>query len=179
MTVDPFIEAEEVAGHSVQDACRLLEVSKSAYYQRRSGTPSQRAVTDAELLEQIRAIHAESKCTYGAPRVHEELWHRHVVCSKRKVTRLMRQAGLEGRCKKRWRTTTVPDPDAEAAPGSHSAPLRALRRAGSHSAPLRALRRDGPSLCRRHHLFGSVLGYVQSQPFRTVLTEVCEGKDST
>ena len=42
MTVDPFIEAEEVAGHSVQNACRLLEVSKSAYYQRRNGVPSAR-----------------------------------------------------------------------------------------------------------------------------------------
>ena len=40
MTVDPFIEAEEVAGHSVmRNACRLLEVSKSAYYQRRNGEP--------------------------------------------------------------------------------------------------------------------------------------------
>ena len=38
-----------------------------------------------------------------------------MACGKRKVTRLMRQAGLEGRCKKRWRKTTVADPDAEAA----------------------------------------------------------------
>jgi transposase InsO family protein len=38
-----------------------------------------------------------------------------VACGKRKVTRLMRQAGLEGRCKKRWRKTTVADPAAEAA----------------------------------------------------------------
>jgi hypothetical protein len=36
-------------------------------------------------------------------------------CGKRRVTRLMRQAGLEGRCKKRWRKTTVADPDAERA----------------------------------------------------------------
>ena len=72
-------------------------------------------ITDAELLEQISAIHTESKGTYGAPRIHKELLHRHVACGKRKVTRLMRQAGLEGRCKKRWRTTTVADPDAEAA----------------------------------------------------------------
>lgn len=115
MTVDPFIEAEEVAGHSVQNACRLLEVSKSAYYQRRNGIPSRRDVTDAELLELIRAIHTESKGTYGAPRVHKELLHRHIACGKRKVTRLMRLAGLEGRCKKRWRTTTLADPDAEAA----------------------------------------------------------------
>ena len=115
MTVDPFIEAEEVAGHSVQNACRLLEVSKSAYYQRRNGIPSRRDVTDAELLEKISAIHTESNGTYGAPRIHKELLHRHVPCGKRKVTRLMRQAGLEGRCKKRWRKTTVADPDAEAA----------------------------------------------------------------
>jgi putative transposase len=115
MTVDPFIEAEEVAGHSVQNACRLLEVSRAAYYQRRNGSPSLRKVADAELLEQIRAIHTESKETYGSPRIHKELGHRQVVCGKRRVTRLMRTAGLEGRCKKRWRTTTVADPEAEAA----------------------------------------------------------------
>jgi transposase InsO family protein len=113
--VDPFIEAEEAAGHSVQNACRLLEVSRAAYYQRRNGNPSRRELTDAELLEQITTIHAESKGTYGAPRVHKELLHRHMACGKRKVTRLMRQAGLEGRCKKRWRKTTVADPDAEGA----------------------------------------------------------------
>ncbi len=107
MTVDPFIEAEEVAGHSVNNACRLLEVSKSAYYQRRNGVPSARTLNDAELIEKITAIHAESKGTYGAPRIHKEFLHRHVACGKRKVTRLMRQAGLEGRCKKRWRKTTT------------------------------------------------------------------------
>jgi putative transposase len=115
MKLDPFIEAEKTAGHSVHSACRLLEVSKSAYYQRRNGAPSARQLSDAELTEKITAIHAESKGTYGAPRVHKELLHRHIPCGKRKVTRLMRLAGLEGRCKKRWRTTTVADPDAEAA----------------------------------------------------------------
>jgi transposase InsO family protein len=115
MTVDPFIEAEEVAGHSVRNACRLLEVSKSAFYERRIGVPSARQLSDADLTEKIKAIHAESKGTYGAPRVHKELLHRHVPCGKRRVTRLMRAAGLEGRCKRRWRKTTVANPDAEAA----------------------------------------------------------------
>ena len=115
MTVDPFIEAEEVAGHSVQNACRLLEVSRAAYYQRRNGVPSHREVTDAEMLEQIAAIHAESKGTYGSPRIHKELGQRQVACGRRRVSRLMRAAGLEGRCKKRWRKTTVTDPDAELA----------------------------------------------------------------
>ncbi len=115
MKIDPFIEAEKVAGHNVDRACDLLKVSKSAYYERRKGVPSARQVSDAELLKTIRAIHAESKGTYGAPRIHKELLHRHVACGKRKVTRLMRQAGLAGRCKKRWRKTTTPDPAAERA----------------------------------------------------------------
>jgi transposase InsO family protein len=113
--VHPFIEAEKAAGHNVNKACVLLEVSKSAYYERAKGIPSQREVTDAELTEKIIAIHTESKGTYGAPRIHKELLHRHIACGKRRVSRLMRQAGLEGRCKKRWRTTTVADPEAEAA----------------------------------------------------------------
>jgi putative transposase len=113
--MDPFIEAEKVAGRNVHHACCLLEVSHSAYYQRRNGAPSERELSDAELLEKITAIHAESKGTYGSPRIHKELGHRQVHCGRRRVTRLMRQAGLEGRCKKRWRKTTIPDPDAEEA----------------------------------------------------------------
>jgi hypothetical protein len=113
--LDPFIEAEKVAGRNVAKACGLLEVSKSAYYQRRNGAPSKRDATDVELLEQITAIFKESDGTYGSPRMHKELLHRHVACGRRRVTRLMRAAGLEGRCKKRWRKTTVPDPAAELA----------------------------------------------------------------
>ena len=115
MSIDPFIEAEEAAGHSVSNACCLLQVSRAAYYQRQRAVPSARAVTDAELTEQITAIHTESKGTYGSPRVHRALRKRGVGCGQRRVGRLMRQAGLEGRCKKRWRKTTVADPDADQA----------------------------------------------------------------
>jgi len=115
MTVDPFIEAEEVAGHGVSRACRLLEVSRSAYYQRKTAVASARQVTDAELGAKIAAIHAESDGTYGSPRVHRELVKRGTPCGRRRVRRLMRRAGLEGRCKKRWRKTTVADPAAEKA----------------------------------------------------------------
>ena len=65
--------------------------------------------------------------------------HRRVACGRRRVTRLMRQAGLEGRCKKRWRKTTVADPDAEAAKDL-------IQR---HFGPCD---RDRPPLRRRHHL---------------------------
>ena len=111
MKMDPFIEAEEVAGRSVNHCCAMFQVSKSAYYQRKKAVPSARALTDAELLEKIRAIFAESDGTYGSPRVHKELVHQAHHVGKRRVTRLMRANGLEGRCKRRWRRTTIQDPD--------------------------------------------------------------------
>ncbi|MST31595.1 IS3 family transposase [Acidimicrobiaceae bacterium USS-CC1] len=112
--LDGFIEAEEAAGHSVKHACELFEVSRSAYYARKTHTPSPRAASDAELLEAIRKVHADSDGTYGAPRVHHELLARQVACGRRRVRRLMRIGGLEGRCKRRWRKTTIQDPAAEA-----------------------------------------------------------------
>lgn len=115
MKVDPFIEAEKAAGHGVQRACRLLKVSRAAYYQRATGTPSARATADAVLSVTIVSIHKESDGTYGSPRVHQVLHRDGAGCGKRRVARLMRAAGLEGRRKKRWRTTTVADPAAEAA----------------------------------------------------------------
>ena len=115
MKMDTFIEAEEAAGHSVKRCCELFEVSRAAHYQRRKDEPSARAISDAELTAKIAEVHRESKGTYGSPRVHRELLRRGVACGRRRVTRLMRLAGLEGRCKKRWRKTTVADPAAERA----------------------------------------------------------------
>jgi putative transposase len=112
--MDPFIEAEEVAGHSVKRCCELFKVSKSAYYQRKQDQPSTREVADAALIDKMVEIHATSDGTYGSPRVHKELLARGVVCGRRRVRRLMRRAGLEGRCKKRWRKTTIQDPATEA-----------------------------------------------------------------
>jgi hypothetical protein len=108
----PFIEAEKAAGHGVARACRLLKVSRAAYYQRRSGSPSSRAAADAVLAAKITEIHGESKGTYGAPRVHQALRRQDITCGKRRVARLMRAAGLEGRRRKRWRATTIADPAA-------------------------------------------------------------------
>ncbi len=116
MKVDPFIEAEKVAGRNVAKACNPLEVSKSAYYQCCNGTPSARQLSDAELLEKIKAIHADPKGTYGARASTKccsiAMWPAGV---ERKVTRLMRQAGLAGRCKRRWRKSTIASPGAERA----------------------------------------------------------------
>jgi hypothetical protein len=112
--VHPFIEAEKVAGNSAERACRLLEVSRSAFYARRNSA-SKRSVADATLTAEIRRIHAVSGGTYGSPRVHAELADTGREVGRRRVTRLMREAGIEGRHKRRWRKTTIPDPAAERA----------------------------------------------------------------
>ena len=113
MRLDPFIEAEEVAGRSVKHCCDMFQVSRAAYYQRRSDVPAPREVSDAELAAKIKQVWVDSDGTYGSPRVHRELLARDVVCGRRRVRRLMRIHGLEGRCKKRWRKTTIADPAAE------------------------------------------------------------------
>jgi putative transposase len=112
--LDGFIEAEEARGRSVKHCCDMFEVSRAAYYQRKKQVPSAREVSDTELVEKIRQVHTESDGTYGSPRVHRELLRRGATCGRRRVRQLMRRAGLEGRCEKRWRKTTIQDPAAQA-----------------------------------------------------------------
>jgi putative transposase len=63
--LDGFIEAEKADRRSVKRCCELFEVSRSAYYQRASATPSTREVSDADLAVEIREIHRESKAPTG------------------------------------------------------------------------------------------------------------------
>jgi putative transposase len=113
VNVYPFIEAEKACRRNVARACALLKVSRSAFYQHLVG-PSQRERDDAELAEQVQAVHQESKGRYGAPRVHAELRRRGRRHGRKRVARLMRQAGLQGRAAKRWKKTTIADPAAAA-----------------------------------------------------------------
>ena len=116
MKLDPFIEAEKQQhGSSIKRCCELFEVSRAAYHQRRNAVPSSRQVRDDELTAKIRQIHDDSDGTYGSPRVTAELRRQGEVVGRRRVVRLMRRDGLEGRAKKRWRATTIADPDAAAA----------------------------------------------------------------
>lgn len=77
--------------------CRLLGVSTSGYYAWRGREASARARQNADLTQRIASIHQQSRGTYGAPRVHAELiLGSRVRCSRKRVARLMRLAGLAG-----------------------------------------------------------------------------------
>jgi len=111
--VYPFIEAEKAGRRNVSRACALLKVSRAAFYAWLSGR-SQRGQDDAELAEQIQAVHQESRGRYGAPRIHAELARRGRRHGRKRIARLMRAAGIAGKTPKRWRKTTIADPAAAA-----------------------------------------------------------------
>ena len=101
----------------VATMCRLLDVSASGYYAWLERTPSARAVSDAELLEKIRAIYIASRGTYGAPRILHELRETHELhVSRKRVARLMREAGIQGVHRRKRAHTTIRDDDARPAP---------------------------------------------------------------
>jgi putative transposase len=101
-----LISAEK-ARTPVSIACELLGVSRSGFYDWERRVPSDRALGDAWLTEKITSIWAEHRKVYGAPRVHAELRIAHGVrVGRKRVERLMRQAGISGLvAKKRGRTT--------------------------------------------------------------------------
>jgi hypothetical protein len=90
-----FIETEK-ANHRISRMCKVLRVSKSGFYSWRDREPSARAQADALLAEKIVRIHRDSRETYGAPRIHFELRTLGVRCARKRVARLMREAGLFG-----------------------------------------------------------------------------------
>jgi putative transposase len=94
----------------------VLGVSRAGYYAWKQRPASARQRRDDELVDAIRAIHGDSHATYGWPRVHAELRHRGVRVSRKRVARLMRQAGLSGMVRRRKGRTTVSVPGITTAP---------------------------------------------------------------
>lgn len=86
---------------------RVLGVSKAGFYAWLQRPPSAHAHADAVLLQRIRTIHASSRQTYGAPRVHAQLRAEGVRHSRKRVERLMREAGLAGASRRRGGPATT------------------------------------------------------------------------
>jgi transposase InsO family protein len=115
VSVYPFIEAEQAESRNVAKTCELMEVSRSAYYQWQRHEPSRRQIDDDKLGERIAAIHTKSRGIYGCPRVHAQLRRDGFHVARKRVARIMAAKGLAGRCKRRWKKTTIADPEAQAA----------------------------------------------------------------
>jgi len=91
----------------VELTCRVLSVSRSGYYAWLRRAPSVASRRRAELSEQIRQVHRDSREVYGAPRVHQELLASGVPCAKNTVAKLMRQKGLRSKAVRRFVVRTT------------------------------------------------------------------------
>lgn len=96
--------------------CRVLEVSTSGYYAWLKRGASQRVQEDERLTQRLRLAHNRSKATYGAPRLHATLQQEGIRVGRKRVARLMREAGLRGASRRRFVTTTTPDKAAASLP---------------------------------------------------------------
>ena len=111
-----LIDAEK-AHHPVSRLARVLGVARAGYYAFTSRPASPRTLADQALTDQIQEIHARSRGTYGAPRVHAELrLGLDLRVGRKRVARLMHVAGLQGCHRRRGRGLTRRDPQATSAP---------------------------------------------------------------
>ena len=115
--------------YPVERLCHTLGVSVSGYYAWRRHEPSAHQQRDAELLDQVREVHRASRELYGSPRVHAVLRQQGVRCGRKRVARLMHEAGIFSRRRPRRRMCT---PDSR-----HAYPVapNVLQRDFSATAP--------------------------------------------
>jgi putative transposase len=100
-----FIEAEK-ANYPVRMLCRIMHVSRSGFYAWCERPESRRCIEDRRLTALIRSAHRNSRKCYGSPRVHRELIDQGISVGRHRVARLMRQDGLRGKRRRRFRVTT-------------------------------------------------------------------------
>lgn len=107
--------SEHTDTYPVNRLCRVMGVNRSGYRKWRDRVPSARDVVDASLAEMIWEVYESSRHTYGAPRIHGQLQRRGIQVGRKRVARLMKQAGLVGvhgqRKWKRGRPDVAPAPD--------------------------------------------------------------------
>ena len=115
MSVYRIISAER-ASFPVSVMCDVLGVSRSGFHGWERRAPSDRALSDAWLTSRIKEIHEQARGVYGSRRVQAELRLGHdIQVSRRRVRRLMRQAGISGLVKVKKGRTTIRVPGVRVA----------------------------------------------------------------
>jgi putative transposase len=96
--------------------CQALDVSRAGYYAWKVRPESGHSREDRRLAVLVRVAHEESRRNYGSPRVQVELASRGELVSRKRIARLMRQEGLKGRVRRRYKCTTMSEHDQPIAP---------------------------------------------------------------
>lgn len=81
-------------------------MSRTAYYHWLHKPENKRRKQDEIIKEQIVKIYDENRKTYGSPRIHRKLYEQGIHCGKKRVERLMREAGIQGIQMRKFKVTT-------------------------------------------------------------------------
>ncbi len=104
-----FKVVEELAleQQDVNRCCRIFKCSRSGYYQWLDRPMSQRKAENIVLWKKIKKLWEDSRKTYGLPRIMDQLKKQGIRCGKSRVRRIMKENGIEGVGKKRFKVKTT------------------------------------------------------------------------
>ena len=94
---------------SIEKMAKILNVSRSGYYDFLEKGKSKREIENERLKKKIKNIHESNRKVYGSPRVYNELKKQGERCSRRRVAKLMRAEGIQAKMRKKWKKTTCVD----------------------------------------------------------------------
>jgi transposase InsO family protein len=92
--------------HVVKKMCIVIVASRSGYYRWKRQPQSNRQKDNEKILMEIRQSHNNSHRAYGSPRITYDLKANGIKCSKHRVARLMKENGIAGKAKKKFKATT-------------------------------------------------------------------------
>ncbi|MGG7056419.1 IS3 family transposase [Nitrosomonas halophila] len=107
---------QHVKEFSVDSMCRFMTVSQSAYYAWLHRVQTTREKDDIELTTIIRDVFGKSHATYGTRRIQKSIVNRGRTVSRRRIGRLMREAELACKTKRKFKATTNSRHDLPIAP---------------------------------------------------------------
>lgn len=97
----------QASTHHIGPLCRILNVSRSGYYEWQQRAESARLRSNRQLGVLLRATFHESDETYGARRIQRDLQAQGHVAGKNRIARLMRLAGLRSVHRRKYRPQTT------------------------------------------------------------------------
>ncbi len=96
--------------HSVDDSvttlCQFMTVSRSCYYAWLDAPKTVLEKENGQLIETLTVLFEQGRGTYGTRRLKNKFAEQGIVVSRRRIARLMRQAGLWCKTKKKFKATT-------------------------------------------------------------------------
>ncbi len=92
----------------IEKMAKVLNVSKSGYYNYLKASISSRKIENLRLLEKIKNIHLEAREIYGSPRIHKELEKMGESCSRKRVSKLMKENKIRAKTNRKWKKRNKP-----------------------------------------------------------------------